>query len=174
MAFAASSVSARWKFRHRQSRFAACAFEVGGGTVERGAIAALVDDEQQVALADLGAFLVGDALDVAADARPELDGLDGAHAARELVPRTHFLRKDPGDADFGWRWHDPVRCRGVVVTRERENDTGRRKQQWYEQRGADKFWRRVMTEYLISMCASSMTGETWGHRGSGGVAAPRC
>ena len=102
---ASTSVCARASCGTRQLRLAARALEFRLGAIERGAVAALVDHEQQVALAHLLAFLECDALDVAADARPQLDGLDRGDATGELVPLPDVARHDLRDAHVRRRRH---------------------------------------------------------------------
>ena len=79
------------------------AFEVGERLVERGAIRARVDHEQQVALLDVLAFVVRHALHVTAHARAQFDRFDRGDAAGELIPLRDVLDQHVGDADFGRR-----------------------------------------------------------------------
>ena len=88
----------------RQLGRAARAFQFGQRAVELVAVAAFVDHEQQVALVDLLAFLVGDALDIAADAGAQLDRFHRGDAAGELVPLAHRPGHHLGHADFRRRW----------------------------------------------------------------------
>ena len=70
----------------RQLRACDCTRQLGFGLRQLGAIRTRIDDEQQVALAHRAAFGEVHALDVAGDARPHFDGLDGFEPAGEFVP----------------------------------------------------------------------------------------
>ena len=73
--------------------------QVGLGARQLGLVGARIDLEQHVPLAHLLARGEGHALDVARDARPDLDRLDGLEAADELVPFGDLALLDGGDAD---------------------------------------------------------------------------
>ena len=69
--------------------------------LQDGAIGPRIDDEQQVSLFDHAAFVEVDRLQVAADARAHLDGLDGLDAARVFVPVRDALRQRMRHRDDG-------------------------------------------------------------------------
>ena len=118
-------------------RLAARAREIGLRACERRLVGPLVDHEQQVALGDVLAFGVGDALDVAAHARAQFDGLDRAEAAGEFVPALHVAHDHVGDADFGRRHRLPGRGLAAATRDDRERQQCR--QQSHRQDGADSW-----------------------------------
>ena len=71
------------------------ALQFGAQAVDLGLKGARVDLEQQVALADQGAFAEPDVRDVAGDAGTDLDRVDGLEAAGELVPLGDLAGRRP-------------------------------------------------------------------------------
>ena len=88
-AFRAIAVVARELEPHLRPR------ELGRRLLQDGSIRPRIDDEEQGSLFDHAAFVEVDRLQVAADARAHLDGLDGLDTARVFVPvRDVFRRAD--------------------------------------------------------------------------------
>ena len=80
-----------------------CARQLRFGLRQLGAIRARVDHEQQVAFVHLAAFGEIHALDVARDARPHFDGLDGFEPAGEFVPLGDVALERGGHGNLGRR-----------------------------------------------------------------------
>ena len=74
--------------------------ELGARLLDRALEGARVDLEQQVAFLDLLAVLEPDLGQIAADARPHVDGLDRVEAARVLVPLDDAAGDRLGDRDL--------------------------------------------------------------------------
>ncbi|MDT4851694.1 hypothetical protein FQZ97_858850 [compost metagenome] len=77
--------------------------QLGLQALDLGLEGARVDLEQQVAFLHQAAFIEGHLVDVAGDARADLDGLGGFQAAGEFVPFVEGLFDHLGDADLGGR-----------------------------------------------------------------------
>ena len=89
---------------------AAAQFGLGAGAGQLGlcarqfgTVAAGVDGEEHVALLHFLPFGVVDAVNVAGDARAQVDVFDGFHTAAELVPLADGLDRHRGHADLGRR-----------------------------------------------------------------------
>ena len=142
-----------------KSRFAARSLELCVRAIEGGLVAALVDHEEQVALADLAAFLKVHSLDVATDPRPHFDGLDRADATRELVGGPDLTRDDVRHTDFrGWR-HCAVRRRILIVAGDRVDGAGHDGEHGDQPGGADKFLMKGHGGYSCRMhsCVHSVS-----------------
>ena len=102
MASSARSRSARCSSESARSRSVrAAAF--GAKTIDLGLEGPRIDLEQQVAATDDRAFVEVHGGDVARDARPDGDGVDGLEAAGEFIPLGDLARNDVRDRDL-WGW----------------------------------------------------------------------
>ena len=89
-----------------------CARQLGFGLRQLGAIRTRIDDEQQVAFAHRAALGEVHALDVAGDARPHFDGLDGFDPAGKFVPLRDLALERGRDGNLRRR---DLRCRRRIV-----------------------------------------------------------
>ena len=102
--------------------------EVGLGARQLGLVGARIDLEQHVPLAHLFARGEDHALDVAGDARSDLDGVDGLEAADELVPFGDLALLDGGDADGGRRRrHLRLGLRAAAAARDQRHGAAQRR-----------------------------------------------
>lgn len=76
------------------------ALEIGRRLVDTGLVKARLDDEQGIALFDVGARREVHALEEPLHACPDLDRLDGDRPAGDLVVRRHLLLDREGDGDL--------------------------------------------------------------------------
>lgn len=93
--------------------------------IERDPVRARIDLEQHRALRDEIALLVCNALQIAADARPQLDSVDRFDASVEFVRDADRARRDGDDADFGQRMSGRF-ARAVVTARQRQQQSAGR------------------------------------------------
>ena len=73
--------------------------DIGLGAVELGLVGPFVDLEQEGVFLDLGAFGEGHLHQIAGDARPDIDGVNGVEASGELLDVHDLALDGPADHD---------------------------------------------------------------------------